>query len=109
MVLKGFRSDRSPTHFVRRLGCSQEKIVCLNEGFEPGAAWLAFLDRGGSRENPHHARLADRRVNATLLNPLLRADPNHKILPPITSGAPSATELLVESFPRRPFWSRNAC
>src|SRR5260221_7622652 len=97
MVLKGYRSDRSPTHFVGRLGCSQEKIVCLNEGFEPGAAWLAFLDRGGSGENPYHARLGDRRVNDTLLNPRLRVDPNQQILPPITRGDQSATEILMES------------
>ena len=55
---KGFRSDCSPTHFIRRLGCSQKEISCFDAGLEPGAAELAFFDHGGSRENPYYARFA---------------------------------------------------
>src|SRR3981081_3368276 len=80
--LKRFRSDRSPTHFIRRLGCSQEKISCFDAGLEPWPAELAFFDQGGSRENPYYARLGDRWGNDALLNARLRVDPNHQILPP---------------------------
>jgi hypothetical protein len=89
------------------LGCSQEKISCFDAGREPGAAELAFFDRGGSRENPYYARLGDRGVNDTLLNARLRVDPNQQILPPITCGNQSAREILIESLRRRAFRSRH--
>jgi hypothetical protein len=68
------------------LGCSQEKISCFDAGLVPGAAELAFFDRGGSRENPYYARLGDRRVKDALRDARLRVDPNQQILPPITCG-----------------------
>src|SRR3984893_11498865 len=107
--LKRFRSDCSPTHFIRRLGCSQEKISCLDAGLEPGGAELAFFDHGGSRENPYYARLGDRGVNDALLNARLRVDPNQQIFPPITCGNQSAREILIKSLRRRAFRSRDHC
>src|SRR5258708_16018507 len=101
--LKRFRSDCSPTHFIRRLGCSQEKISCCDAGLEPGAAELAFFDGGGSRENPYYARFGDRGVNDALLNARLRVDPNQQILPAITCGNQSARDILIESLRRRAF------
>src|SRR5260370_30309982 len=104
--LQRFRSDCSPTHFIRRLGCSQEKISCFDAGLEPEAAELAFFDRGGSRENPYYARLGDCGVNDALLNARLRVDPNQQILPPITCGNQSAREILIENPRRGAFRSR---
>src|SRR5258708_24560277 len=106
--LKRFRSDCSPTHFIRRLGCGQEKISCSDAGLEPGAAAeLAFFDRGGSRENPNDARLGDCGVNDALFNARLRVDPNQQILPSITCGNQSAREILIKSLRRRSFRSRD--
>src|ERR1700720_5013673 len=101
--LKRFRSDCSPTHFIRRLGCSQEKISCFDAGLEPGAAELAFFDHGGSRENPYYGGPGDRGVNNALLNARLRVDPNQQILPPITWASQSAMAVLIESLPRGAF------
>src|ERR1700676_1280899 len=105
--LKRFRSDCSPTHFRRRLGCSQEEISCFDAGLEPGAAEFAFFDHGGSRENPYYTRLGDRRVNDALLNARLRVNSNQQILPPITCGNQFATEILIESLRRRAFSNRH--
>src|ERR1700736_5243848 len=91
--LKRFRSDCSPTHFRRRLGCSQEEISCFDAGPDPGAAEFAFFDRGGSRENPYYPWLGARGVNDALLNARLRVDPNQQILPAITCGNQSAREI----------------
>src|SRR5258708_31861520 len=101
------RSNCFPTHFIRRLGCSQEKISRLDVGLEPGAIELAFFDHSGSRENPYYARLGDRRVKDALRDARLRVDPNQQILPPITCGNQSATDVLIESVRRRAFGSRH--
>jgi hypothetical protein len=105
--LKRFRSDCSPTHFGRRLGCRQEKISCLDAGLEPGGAELAFFDHGGSRENSYDTRLGDRGLNDALLSARLRVDPNQQILPPITCGDQFAREILIESLRGRAFRSRH--
>ena len=66
---KRVRSDCSPTHFIRRLGCSQKEISCFDTGLEPRAAEFAFFDYRGATREPEP--LIDREVGERVFDRIL--------------------------------------